>query len=79
MSLIRLSYNFTGTNIKPVASALKLSRELQEEHDLVRGRDYSWHFSSADRELHILFHSVHAEQISTLVAMKYMGRNLDEI
>jgi len=79
MSLIRLSYNPDGSNLKPMASALKLSRELQEEHDLVRGRDYSWHFSTADRELHILFHGSQAEQISTLVAMKYMGRNLNEI
>lgn len=79
MSLVRLSYGIEGTNIKPVTNALRLSEELRQDYNLVRGKDYSWHFSSAEKELHILFHGADAEQVSALIAMKYMGRNLSEI
>lgn len=79
MSLVRLSYGIEGRNAKPMMNALRLSEELRQDYNLVRGKDYSWHFSSAEKELHLLFHGAEAEQVSTLIAMKYMGRNLSEI
>jgi len=79
MSMIRLKYGGENTVVKPVQAALRLSDELREQYGLVRGRDYSWHFSSADRELHVLFHGTAAEQVSTIVSMKYLGKDLDEI
>lgn len=79
MSMIRLKYCAEGTVAKPVQAALRLSQELNEQYGLVRGKDYTWHFSSSEKELHVLFHSAGAEQVSSIVAMKYLGRDINEI
>ena len=79
MSLVRLKYGKEGSNRKPMQAALRLSDQLKTDYNLVRGKDYSWHFSTAEQELHLLFHGLEAEQVSTVVAMQYMGRNLSEI